>query len=144
MLEKKIVRAGGDASGAFLVRMEVFVEEQGFSPELEIDGLDKTAGHVLFLDDGKPVATGRAYPSADKPGEYILGRIAVLKPYRKTGLGQKVMTALEDLARENGASSVSLGAQCRARGFYERCGYAAYGDEYLDEHCPHIHMRKAL
>lgn len=144
MLEKKFLRAGDDLSGAFSVRIEVFVEEQKFSRELELDEIDKTAGHVLFLDEGKPVATGRAFPDADKPGEYIFGRIAVLKPYRKTGLGQIVMAALEDFARENGAVSASLGAQVQAREFYEKCGYEAYGEEYLDEYCPHIHMRKKL
>lgn len=144
MLEKKILRAGDELCGAFSVRIEVFVEEQRFSRELEIDETDKIAGHVLFLDDGKPVATGRAFPDVDNPGEYIFGRIAVLKPYRKTGLGQTVMAALEDFARENGAVSASLGAQVRARGFYEKCGYEVYGDEYLDEYCPHIHMRKSL
>lgn len=144
MFEKKILRAGDELSGAFAVRTEVFVREQGFSQEIEIDETDKVACHVLFLDNGTPVATGRAFPNADKPCEYILGRIAVLKPYRKTGLGKTVMAELEDIARDNGAASVSLGAQLQAREFYKKCGYVAFGEEYLDEHCPHIHMRKPL
>lgn len=144
MFEKKILRAGDGLSGAFSVRMQVFVEEQGFSSALEIDETDNIAVHVLFLDDGNPVATGRAFPSADKPGEYVFGRIAALKAYRGTGLGQMVMAALEAVARENGAHTATLGAQVRARGFYEKCGYEAYGEEYLDEYCPHIWMRKAL
>lgn len=141
---KKILRGGDKLDGAFEVRLEIFVKEQGFSEELEFDGLDAVASHVVFYDDGKPVATGRAFQSADKPSEYILGRIAVMKPYRGTGLGRELMDALEDAARQRGAATVMLGAQCRARGFYEKCGYEAVGEIYLDEHCPHIHMRKAL
>lgn len=29
-------------------------------------------------------------------------------------------------------------------GFYEKNGFQAYGEEYLDEFCPHIHMEKRL
>ena len=31
-----------------------------------------------------------------------------------------------------------------ARPFYEKLGYWASGEEYLDEYCPHIHMEKEL
>ena len=29
-------------------------------------------------------------------------------------------------------------------GFYEKVGYIAYGEEYLDEGYPHIDMKKTL
>lgn len=35
-----------------------------------------------------------------------------------------------------------LSAQVQAQGFYEKLGYVASGEPYLDEHCPHIHMEK--
>jgi predicted GNAT family N-acyltransferase len=37
-----------------------------------------------------------------------------------------------------------LGAQSHATGFYEKLGFAAFGDEFLDAGIPHRHMRRAL
>ncbi|MDY4474645.1 GNAT family N-acetyltransferase [Mitsuokella sp.] len=37
-----------------------------------------------------------------------------------------------------------LSAQIQARPFYEKLGYRASGEEYLDEYCPHIRMEKEL
>ena len=54
------------------------------------------------------------------------------------------MLRIEDKARELGADKIVLSAQCRVRGFYEKCGYTAYGDIYLDEYCEHIRMEKNL
>lgn len=54
------------------------------------------------------------------------------------------MKSLEAQAKRLGAKEIELSAQCRATGFYEERGYAADGDEYLDEFCPHIQMKKKL
>ena len=35
-------------------------------------------------------------------------------------------------------------AQVQAAGFYKKLGYVQVGDEYLDEHCPHVNMEKPL
>ena len=39
---------------------------------------------------------------------------------------------------------VFVSAQVRAMPFYESLGYTVEGEQYMDEHCPHIRMRKAL
>ena len=51
---------------------------------------------------------------------------------------------LEKKARELGYPKAKLSAQVSAMGFYEKNGFQAYGEEYLDEFCPHIHMEKRL
>ena len=50
--------------------------------------------------------------------EYFIGRMAVLKEYRGRGYGSMVLAALEEKARELGASRIKLNAQKRAAGFY--------------------------
>ena len=45
-------------------------------------------------------------------------------------------------AREMGFAEVALAAQVRARGFYEKVGYAACGEPFDEEGCPHILMTK--
>ena len=125
---------------ALAVRIPVFVEEQGFVNE--VDDIDTTiATHLVLFDNDAPVGTCRIFPS-DADARYILGRLAVLKPYRGKQCGQRLIAAAEDHVRTLGGKSISLHSQCRAQAFYEKCGYIAYGDIEDDEGCPHIWMKK--
>ena len=122
------------------IREAVFVQEQGFLNEF--DEIDDTALHMVIYDGETAVATGRVYQ--DAAGEYRIGRVAVVKEYRGKHMGNQVLCALEQKVAEMGAQSVSLSAQCAARGFYEKNGYTAAGEVYFDEHCPHVHMEKRI
>ena len=126
---------------AAAIRQEVFVEEQGFHNEF--DDIDPIAVHLLVLEGETPVAVGRTFP--DETGKiWHLGRICVRKPWRGCHLGRKVMEGLEAAAKERGAEKLVLSAQMQAKGFYEKLGYCPYGEEYLDEFCPHIAMEKTI
>lgn len=126
---------------AAAIRQEVFVEEQGFHNEF--DDIDPIAVHLLVLEGETPVAVGRTFP--DETGKiWHLGRICVRKPWRGCHLGRKVMEGLEAAAKERGAEKLVLSAQMQAKGFYEKLGYRPYGEEYLDEFCPHIAMEKTI
>ena len=59
-------------------------------------------------------------------------------------LGARIMEGAEQAARERGGLYMELSAQARAAGFYRRLGYVQEGEEYLDEHCPHVDMRKQI
>ena len=97
--------------------------------------------HLLVLEGDTPVAAGRTFP--DETGKvWHLGRICVRKPWRGRHLGRLVMEGLEKAARERGAEKLVLSAQVQAKGFYEKLGYTAHGEEYLDEFCPHVEMEK--
>lgn len=121
------------------IREDVFMKEQGF--EAEFDAIDETAKFVLLSIDGKAVGTCRYFPG-EEPSDAHIGRMAVRKLYRGQGLGAKIMLAAENGIRRDGFRSCSLSAQVQARPFYETLGYVAEGEEYLDEGCPHIMMRK--
>ena len=135
----KIINGNTDIyfNDAYAVRKQVFMDEQGFSTEL--DETDKIATHVILYDNEKPIATGRIYQEND---EYHIGRICVLKAYRKNHLASIVMQTLEEIGFKQ-TDTIYLSAQLQAKGFYEKLGYLAYGDEYMDEHCPHIMMKKS-
>jgi predicted GNAT family N-acyltransferase len=130
---------------ALRVRRRVFIEEQGVPEDLEIDGHDAdpavvtTALHVLARLDGESVATGRLVLD-EHDGNLHIGRVAVLAEHRRHGLGRTVMLALQDLARERNATSITLAAQLHAIGFYERLGYTARGDVFLDAGIEHRWM----
>ncbi len=142
-MEHSFIIAKGLPQDAHDIRQAVFVEEQGFNGLLEFDSIDADALHAVLYLDGKPAGTGRLFPS-DSPDMFTVGRLAVYPQFRKLHLGREILTALEQKAKELGASKIGLSAQCQAQGFYEKCGYTASGDTYLDEFCPHIHMEKLL
>ncbi len=121
-----------------LVRFAVFVQEQGVPAELEQDEKDPFCRHALLLSAGIPVATGRL----ESDGH--IGRIAVVRSQRGKGLGSRIVTFLEDRAREQGLQRVYLGAQLQAIPFYEKLGYRCYGDEFMDAGIAHRHMEKWL
>ena len=50
---------GGRPPDAISVRRAVFVDEQGVSEELELDGNDDDAIHFVASDDGRPVGVAR-------------------------------------------------------------------------------------
>ena len=87
-------------------------------------------------------------PSSEHPGRVHLGRLAVRSIARGTGLGARVVAALEQTAlSHSGRSSVEmvLSAQERAMGFYERCGYRVLsGHRYLDAGIWHQDMARTV
>ena len=123
------------------IRIDVFMKEQGFSQEF--DEIDETAKFVLLSIDGKAAGTCRYFPGKENGSAYI-GRLAVRREFRGQRLGATIMIAAENTIRKAGFKTCGLSAQVQARPFYESLGYKAEGDEYLDEDCPHIFMRKVL
>jgi len=131
---------GKDASE---VRKAVFIEEQGISPEIELDALDATAVHaVAFNLLGMPVATGRLLQ--DAPAEARIGRMAVARVLRGQRWGRAILDALVDASRTRGDARVTLHAQCSAEGFYRRADFEVVGEPYEEAGIAHITMQKRL
>ena len=125
------------------LRTRVFVDEPGGPPEIEQDAADETAVHVLSRDDeGRVVATGRLLLRDD--GTASIGRMAADAPVRGRGHGAAVLDELHRQARLRGVTEIELHAQVTARGFYERAGYTAVGEEYEEAGIPHITMVRSL
>ncbi|WP_405785728.1 MULTISPECIES: GNAT family N-acetyltransferase [unclassified Streptomyces] len=129
------------------IRHEVFVVEQDVPADLERDGKDDRAVHVLAEGAG----TGRLLLGADAaakndgdPETAVLGRLAVLGSARGRGVGARLVRALEDEARRLGLRGVYLEAQVHAIAFYERLGYTAYGPEFMDAGIAHRSMRRVF
>ena len=129
-----------DIDDARFVRLEVFVKEQNVPPELEWVDLDKVSKHVLIYEDEKCIATGRMY--VEDNGVFHIGRVAVLKEWRGQYIGDMVMRALLNSAFYfEGASVVEISAQLTAVPFYERFGFVAFGNTYMDAGIEHVSMR---
>ena len=142
----RVVATAAEMDECLLVRRAVFINEQGVSEAEEIDEHDgdparaTSAVHVLGRLDGFPVATGRLL--LDHPaGEHAhVGRVAVLRELRRGGHGRAVMEALHEQARTRGHPGITLAAQVQAIEFYERLGYLARGEVFLDAGIEHRWM----
>jgi predicted GNAT family N-acyltransferase len=124
------------------LRTRVFVGEQGVPPEIEQDAADADAVHVFSRDDsGALVATGRLLVRGSSA---VIGRMAADAAVRGRGYGAAVLEELHRQAVQRGVTAVELHAQVSARGFYERAGYTAVGEEYEEAGIRHITMRRSL
>lgn len=131
----------GLSQDARVIRQEGFVEEQGFHHEF--DEIDSRAWHLVLYENGQAAGCCRLF-SSEQPEVYILGRLAVRKSCRGRQYGEWLVREAEVWLRGRQVKRLALSAQVRVRPFYEKLGFTASGDEYLDEYCPHIHMEKEL
>mgnify|MGYP002150029136 CR=1 FL=1 len=125
------------------IRKAVFVDEQGIPAELEWDAADETAVHAVARNRfGAALATGRLVDYG--PGVGKIGRMAVLQPSRSGGVGTAVLSALVEVARQQGLREVLLHAQASAAAFYVRAGFSPRGQPFEEAGIPHQEMVRAL
>ncbi len=117
------------------IRRVVFIDEQSVPEEIEIDGLDPACRHFLALADGRAVGTARLKAIA---GGVKIQRVAVLREARGTGVGRLLMIAMMKAAPPG---SILLDAQTSALSFYEKLGFVAEGEIFMDADIPHRRMR---
>lgn len=140
-----VIRTPAELEEALSVRRRVFVDEQGVPEEEEIDRYDAdpatvtSAVQVLGRLAGVPVATGRLLLDMGDRYPHV-GRIAVLAEHRRGGYGRAIMDALHAEARTRRLPGITLAAQLHAIPFYERLGYVARGEVFLDAGIQHRWM----
>jgi len=121
------------------VRNKVFIDEQNVPEELEWDEFDKDSIHILATDNNnKPIACGRIKTDGQ------IGRMAVLKQHRNSGIGTGILKALLKYAEDVGTSNVYLHAQTTAIPFYEKQGFKTCSEIFMDANIPHKTMKKQL
>ena len=131
---------GADASA---LRTEVFTHEQGIALELVNDAGDAPGLHAVAYNGlGQAVATGRLIRHDDAVSQ--IGRLAVHRALRGSGVGRQVMQALVDAAKQRGDAEVMLHAQRSAQGFYERAGFTSRGAYFEEAGLPHLEFFKRL
>ena len=121
------------------LRSRVFIHEQGVPEALEIDGKDPSCLHVKALNtDGEFIATARLLP------DHYIGRMCVLKPWRRQGIGSQMLAFLIDHANSQGLSSLMLNAQLEALPFYQGFGFVADSEVFIEADIAHVHMTLCL
>ena len=93
MIRGKFLTSQEDVGAVMDIRRRVFVEEQGYSADTEIDGFDKMAVYALAFDENdRPAGTGRLI--INNESRFQIGRVCVLKEARGRGLGDLVVRML--------------------------------------------------
>ena len=127
-----------DLASCHLLRRIVFIEEQGVSEAGELDDLDNSATHFLATENELPIGTARMRINGDTAK---IGRVCVIKSHRGTGLGAALIrAAVEEARKMSSVTTVKLGAQTHALGFYEKLGFEAQGPVYGDAGIEHRDM----
>jgi predicted GNAT family N-acyltransferase len=133
------VTTPADIDRALDIRREVFCREQGVPEGEEMDGLDDACRHYLARLDDEPVGTARTRILAG--GEAKIERVAVRAPFRALGIGHVLV---KRLIADLGPSPIALNAQLRTVGFYQRLGFKAEGEIFLDAGIDHVRMTLAV
>jgi len=121
------------------IRYAVFVIEQKIPASLEWDEMDAVCMHAVAIDEqGLGLGTGRLLPDGH------IGRMAVKKGARGSGVGGVILEALAKAAQQRGDTVVKLNAQTSAEGFYARHGFSRDGEEFVEAGIPHIGMQRVL
>ena len=70
--------------------------------------------------------------------------MAILKEWRRRGIGAAILKALIDAAERRGDREIALSAQLHAVEFYRTHGFEPVGDVYEEAGIPHQAMVRAL
>ena len=123
------------------IRVSVFMAEQNVDPLIEVDDEDKTCDHYIVKEADTILATCRVL---HHDSIWHLGRIAVLKEFRKKQYGTKLIEHIILLAKQNNITTLELGAQVHAIPFYESLGFQSVGDIFIEANIQHKMMEMRL
>jgi ElaA protein len=122
-------------------RIDIFVVEQECAyPELDDVDIQEDTRHIYCLNgDGLVVAYSRCYLKASQVT--AIGRVIITEPNRGKGLASNLMNESLNVCRHLWPDcKVQLSAQTHLTPFYERLGFKAISDSYLEDGIPHTDM----
>jgi len=142
MFDCELVTQNMDLQAAFQVRRVVFVEEQGISEELDFDGLDRQAVHLVVKDGERVIGTARVRFLDDKQAK--IERMAILKPFRRQGIGSRMISFLIKELETRHVEQVVVYAQIKTVAFYRVCGFKLSGSPFLEAGIHHMKMLRRI
>jgi predicted GNAT family N-acyltransferase len=138
----RLVADEAELEAALDLRRQVFVEEQGISRQLEFDGLDNQAIHIVAMDGDNVIGTARVRFLDDCQAR--IERMAVSKPFRRKGIGRGIVSLVIAESKKRGARHLILHAQLDAVSFYRSCGFEEAGKPFWEARIKHVEMEMWL
>jgi len=123
------------------LRAEVFVVEQN-CPYQDVDGKDSHSIHVLGYIKNKLVAYARVLGQGVSYQEYAsIGRIVTSPSIRGKKFGHELVDFSIKVCQKNfPGQPIKISAQAHLEKFYNKHGFKATGEAYLEDDIPHIGM----
>ncbi|MDK2594448.1 GNAT family N-acetyltransferase [Pseudoalteromonas obscura] len=124
----------------FKLRVDVFVVEQN-CPYHEIDEVDRVPStrHILLIGSDRLQAYARCYSKEN--GAAAIGRVLISAEQRGSGIAYKLMeNALACCNAHFPNRPIEISAQTYLQPFYEKLGFKAVSEAYLEDGIEHIDM----
>lgn len=111
----------------FHFRWQCLREQWGYPEGSEKDEYETVSEHrVVKTGSGQIVACGRVQLNTSEEAQ--IRHIAVDKAYRRKGVGQIILSALEQVARDLGADRAVTNSRESSMSFFSACGFTAEHD----------------
>lgn len=142
-LKIKVVETEKELVDAKAVRSQVFQKEQGIAVEVDFDGKDNEADHIIAYFNSRSVGTTRIrYTNGGKTAK--IERTAVLREFRGQNIGKQIIEYALCYLKDKGIEKAILNAQEHAKRFYEKLGFQQEGEIFVEAGIPHVRMFKDL
>lgn len=105
---------------------------------------DEIISTATLLDEEMPFT-----PFEEVSGHHLpswrLRSMATASAWRGEGVGRAVLEGVIEHIADTGGGMLWCAARTSAREFYERAGFVAYGQEWLEQHIgPHVYMWRLI
>jgi predicted GNAT family N-acyltransferase len=139
---REIAFGSPDYDASVVLRTRVLREPLRLWPTPEEREGEATLRHLGAFEGGRLVACLMLHDVGD--GKVRMRQVAVDFDRQKSGIGTRLVHFSEEVARAASFSEMVLHARKSAVPFYERLGYSAYGEPFVEVTVPHIAMKMRL
>ena len=137
-----IEHGSGEYEETIALRYQVLRKPLGLSYDpAELAG-EKDSFHLALREGAELVACLVLKPLDERCIK--MRQLAVRESSQGKGGGRKLVNYAESFVRERGYAEIVLHARETARGFYEKLGYEAERDSFVEVGLPHLFMRRML
>ena len=138
------IRNDREMAGAYAIRNEIFVREQGLFRDSDADGHDEHAIHLILKDYGEIVGTVRVFPDKADSGHWIGSRLAVRKTSRDFRSGSLLVREAMRRVKKKGCTVFTAHVQEKNVLFFKKIGWNPIGppEDYFGH--PHQLMQADL
>jgi len=124
------------------LRFRVLREPLGHPRTAVTFPFEKESLHLVATGGGRVVGCVLFHPESERSGRLL--QMAVSPELQKRHVGTGLVRRLEDEVSGRGFREVTLHARAAAVSFYERLGYACFGEPFTEVGLPHRHMCRSL
>ena len=127
------------------LRSEIFIVEQN-CPYMDVDEKDRKAFHLFGKNEAeKVIAVTRILPKGVSYAEISIGRVALKKEYRGTGIADELMQeSFKFIEQQFGKQNIRISAQQYLLNFYQKHGFKQVSEMYLEDNQPHVEMLREM